>query len=154
MEYNDLPVRLPCRRLERDGRMPALPAYQTEGAAAMDIHAFLEAPVTIGPGSRALIPTGLCCAVPRGYAMLLLARSGLAVKQGICLANGVGLIDSDYRGELRVGLLNTSDKPFTVYDGDRIAQMLLTPVPAFALELCDVLEDTPRGAGGFGSTKV
>lgn len=155
MEYNKhLPMTLPCRQIERGGRMAPLPAYQTAGAAAMDVHAFLEAPVTILPGARALIPTGLCCAVPQGYAMLLLARSGLSVKQGICLANGVGLIDSDYRGEVQVGLLNTSDQPFTVRDGDRIAQMLLTPVPAFALEVRDALDETDRGAGGFGSTRI
>ena len=88
------------------------------------------------------------------FAMLLLARSGLSIKQGICLANSVGLIDSDYRGEVQVGLLNTSNVPFTVHDGDRIAQMLLTPVPAFALALQDQLDETARGAGGFGSTKV
>jgi dUTP pyrophosphatase len=92
--------------------------------------------------------------LPAGFAMLLLARSGLSIKQGICLANSVGLIDSDYRGEVQVGLLNTSNVPFTVHDGDRIAQMLLTPVPAFALALQEELDETARGAGGFGSTKV
>ena len=155
MEYNkNQPMTLPCRQIERNGRVAPLPVYQTAGAAAMDVHAFLDAPVTIEPGCRALIPTGLCYAVPQGYAMLLLARSGLSIKQGICLANSVGLIDSDYRGEVQVGLLNTSDTPFTVHDGDRIAQMLLTAVPAFALEVRDQLDDTARGAGGFGSTKL
>lgn len=154
MEYNKKPMTLPCRQIERNGRVAPLPAYQTAGAAAMDVHAFLDAPVTIAPGGRALIPTGLCYAVPQGYAMLLLARSGLSIKQGICLANSVGLIDSDYRGEVQVGLLNTSDVPFTVRDGDRIAQMLLTAVPAFSLELRESLDETERGAGGFGSTKV
>ena len=154
MEYNNNPMTLPCRQIERNGRVAPLPAYQTAGAAAMDVHAFLEEPVTIAPGGRALIPTGLCYAVPQGYAMLLLARSGLSIKQGICLANSVGLIDSDYRGEVQVGLLNTSDVPFTVHDGDRIAQMLLTAVPALALELRERLDETARGAGGFGSTKV
>lgn len=143
---------LEIKLLERDGRKPALPAYQTEGAAALDIAAFLQEPVTIAPGGRALIPTGLCFAVPESYAMLLLARSGLSIRQGICLANGVGLIDSDYRGEVQVGLLNTSDQPFTVQDGDRIAQMLLAGVPRVQLRLRESLAETLRGEGGFGST--
>lgn len=147
-------LQLEIKLLERNGRTPSLPAYQTDGAAAMDLAAFLEEPVTLPPGGRALIPTGLCVAVPEGYAMLLLARSGLAVRQGICLANGVGLIDSDYRGEIQVGLLNTSDQPFTLGDGDRIAQMLLTPVPKVQLNLREALSDTARGAGGFGSTHI
>jgi dUTP pyrophosphatase len=145
---------LPCRQVERNGRKAPLPAYQTAGAAAMDVHAFLDEPVTIQPGCRALIPTGLCYAVPQGFAMLLLARSGLSIKQGICLANSVGLIDSDYRGEVQVGLLNTSNVPFTVHDGDRIAQFLLMGVPKVEVFQCDTLDETARGTGGFGSTGV
>lgn len=141
--------------LERAGKKPALPAYQTDGAAAQDLHAFLpEGDMTVEPGARALIPTGLTMAVPRGFGGFVLARSGLAAKSGIALANGVGLIDSDYRGEVKVAVVNLSDKPFTVRDGDRIAQFLLLPTPLFRVLETEALEETARGAGGFGSTKV
>ena len=151
MAYND-PMTLPCRQIERNGRKAPLPAYQTAGAAAMDVHAFLEEPVTIQPGCRALIPTGLCYAVPQGFAMLLLARSGLSIKQGICLANSVGLIDSDYRGEWMVGLLNHGPETRTVEPGERIAQAVFVPCAAAAFTETETLSDTARGEGGFGST--
>ena len=130
-----------------------LPAYQTPGAAAMDLAALLDAPVTIAPRQLVSIPTGLAIALPdAGYVALIFARSGLGVKHGIVPANCVGVIDSDYRGEVKVALQNHSDQPYTVHCGDRIAQMAVMPVFQPELEWTDELPDTQRGAGGFGST--
>lgn len=144
---------LPICPLERCGRKPALPARQTEGAAGADICAFLpEGDVLIPPGGRALIPTGLTMAVPRGYGGFLLARSSMGAKYGVSLSNGVGLIDSDYRGEVKVALINHSQQVFSVHDGDRIAQLVLLPVPTLSLLQTDTLDETARGQGGFGST--
>lgn len=148
--------RLLIKQVERGGKKPPLPRYQTEDAAAMDIAAFLpeEGEVTIQPGEWKLIPTGLCMAIPKHYGGFLLARSGLAAKYGIGLTNSVGLIDSDYRGEMQVNLINHGKEPFVVHDGDRIAQFLLMGTPRVELFLCDTLGDTARGTGGFGSTGV
>ncbi|MBQ1704731.1 MAG: dUTP diphosphatase [Clostridia bacterium] len=141
--------------LERAGQRPNLPAYQTEGAAARDIEAFLpEGELVIPAGGRALVPTGLTMAVPKGWAALLLARSGLAAKRGVTLANGVGLIDSDYRGEVKAALVNLSNEDFTVRSGDRIAQLMLVPAAFFAVKETGSLDETARGTGGFGSTRV
>lgn len=145
-------MELSVQLIERGGRKPALPAYQTAGAAAFDLAAFVDEPVTIPAGGRALIPTGLRFAVPAGFGGFILARSSMGVKKGVALANGVGLIDSDYRGEIHVGLINQSGAEFTVRDGDRIAQFLLLAVPSIELVLRDELDETARGAGGFGST--
>lgn len=128
------------------------PAFETEGAAGMDISAFLDAPVTIDPWKRYLVPTGLFMAIDRGFEVQIRARSGLAVHHGICLANGVGTIDSDYRGEVKVALINLSDEPFTVCNGDRIAQMVVSKLENIEIEPADVLSDTERGSGGFGHT--
>ena len=135
-----------------DPRAP-LPAYQTPGSAAMDLAALLDAPVTIAPRALVNIPTGLAIALPdAGWVALVFARSGLGIKHGIALSNGVGVIDSDYRGELRLGLTNLSATPYTVQPGDRVAQLMVVPVArACVLEL-DELPATQRGAGGFGST--
>lgn len=138
--------------IERGGRKPVLPQYQTNGAAAFDLAAFLDAPITIPAGGRALIPTGFKIAVPEGYGGLVLARSGLASKHGVAMSNGVGLIDSDYRGELRVALCNSGDTPFIVHDGERVAQFMLVQTPRICLRVTDVLNDTSRGEHGFGST--
>ena len=148
--------RLLIKQVERGGKKPPLPRYQTEDAAAMDIAAFLpeEGEITIQPGEWKLIPTGLCMAIPKHYGGFLLARSGLAAKYGIGLTNSVGLIDSDYRGEMQVNLINYGKEPFVVHDGDRIAQFLLMGTPRVELFLCDTLDDTARGTGGFGSTGV
>ena len=122
-----------------------VPDYATAGAAAMDLHALLEAPLTLEPGARALIPTGLAIELPsRDTVCVLCARSGLSIKHGICLANGIGVIDSDYRGEIKVALVNLSDTPYTVSPAERVAQMMFLPVCTASL--------TARGAGGFGST--
>ena len=129
-----------------------LPAYATDGAAAMDLRACIAEPMTLGPGERTLIPTGFAMALPAGCAAFLFARSGLATREGICLANGVGVIDSDYRGEVMVGLCNLSDRPYTIQVGERIAQMAVLPVEQAEIRLTGALPDTTRGAGGFGST--
>lgn len=134
-----------------------MPTYATDGAAALDLRAAVEedAPVTIAPGARALIPTGIAIApASRDVVAIVAARSGLAIKKGICLSNGIGVIDADYRGEICVGLYNTSSEPFTVSRGDRIAQMMFLPVLAAKLIEAASLDETARGAGGFGSTGV
>ena len=146
--------RLLIKQLERCGKKPSLPKYQTEDAAAMDIAAFLpeEGQVVLQPGEWKLIPTGLCMAIPKHYGGFLLGRSGLAAKFGVSLTNSVGLIDADYRGELKVNLINHGKAPFVVHDGDRIAQFLLLAVPPVTVTPVDTLDDTARGTGGFGST--
>ena len=134
-----------------------MPAYATDGSAAVDLRAALdEGTVTvIAPGERAMIPTGVAISPEsKNVVAVLAARSGLAVKKGICLANGIGVIDSDYRGEISVGLLNTSDKEFVVSRGDRIAQLMFMPVLQATLVEALSLDETARGAGGFGSTGV
>ena len=135
------------------GREIPLPRYQTAGAAAMDLCACIDAPVTLEAGARALIPTGIAIALPSAdYVALVFARSGLGIKQGVCLSNGVGVIDSDYRGEISVGLVNLSGEDYTVRPGDRIAQLMVVPVVRPELVQVDALDETERGAGGFGST--
>ncbi|MBE6702711.1 MAG: dUTP diphosphatase [Ruminococcaceae bacterium] len=134
-----------------------MPAYATDGSAAVDLRAAIEADttLTIAPGERALIPTGLAISPEsKNVVAIIAARSGLAIKKGICLANSIGVIDSDYRGEICVGLLNTSKEPFSVARGDRIAQMMFMPVYAARFLQVDSLDDTERGTGGFGSTGV
>ena len=129
------------------------PFYASAGAAAMDLHACVDQAVTIPAGGRAVIPTGIAIALPSaGYVALVFARSGLGIKHGIAPANCVGVIDSDYRGEVKVALQNHGDQPYTVHCGDRIAQMAVMPVFQPELEWTDELPDTQRGAGGFGST--
>ncbi len=120
----------------------------------MDVRADLAEPVIIKPLARALIPTGLRVAIPQGYELQMRPRSGLALKHGISLVNTPGTIDSDYRGEIGVILINLSDEPFTVMPGDRICQMVLSKVPQLQWESVDELPDTDRGDGGFGHTGV
>ena len=135
------------------GREIPLPQFATPGSAAMDLRACLDGPVTLQAGARAVIPTGLAMALPSAdYVALVFARSGLGIKQGVCLSNGVGVIDSDYRGEIAVGLVNLSDTPYTVQPGDRIAQLMVTPVVQPRVHLVPELDETERGVGGFGST--
>lgn len=136
------------------GRKADLPKYATAGAAAMDLQAFIEAPIVIEPSARKVIKTGLAIAVPAGHAAVVLARSGMATKHGLALANGIGLIDSDYRGELLCSMINLGDKSITINDGDRIAQLLILPIEQVALNLCESLGETQRGCGGFGSTGI
>ena len=131
-----------------------LPEYETAGSAGMDIKAYLEEPVTIGPGERRLIPTGLFMEIEPGFEVQIRARSGLALKKGICLANGIGTIDSDYRGEVGVILLNCGSEPFVVASGDRIAQMVVLKYEKADVIQVEALNDTARGEGGFGHTGV
>ena len=135
------------------GREIPLPQFATPGSAAMDLRACLEEPVTLRSGARAVIPTGLAMALPSAdYVALVFARSGLGIKKGVCLSNGVGVIDSDYRGEIAVGLVNLSDENYTVQPGDRIAQLMVVPVVQPAVTVVEELDETDRGSGGLGST--
>lgn len=129
-----------------------LPTYGTAEAAGADLYACLEEPVTIAPGETVFIPTGLAMEVPKGCAGLVYARSGMASKRGLAPANKVGVIDSDYRGEVTVALHNHGSESQTVSGGDRIAQLLITPVLQCAFQETEELTDTNRGVGGFGST--
>ncbi len=129
------------------------PYYASGGAAAMDLHACLDQPLVLAAGERAMVPTGIAIALPGPeYVALVFARSGLAVKEGVNLSNGVGVIDSDYRGEIRVGLFNSSREDYTIQPGARVAQLAVVPVVQAQLEQVDELDETARGAGGFGST--
>ena len=132
----------------------ALPAYETAEAAGMDLRAALphNAPMELAPGARALVPTGLAMALPPGFEAQVRPRSGLAAKNGITVLNTPGTIDSDYRGEVKVILINLGDAPFTVARDMRIAQMIVAPVVQAQLTAVDSLDATERGAGGFGST--
>ena len=130
-----------------------LPYYATPGSAAMDLHACLDGPVVIPAGGRFVIPTGIAIALPSpDYVALVFARSGLGIKHGVAPANCVGVIDSDYRGEVMVGLQNSGSSDFTVQPVDRIAQLMVTPVVQATIQMVDELDETQRGAGGFGST--
>lgn len=129
------------------------PAYATPGAAAADLCAVLDAPLTLEPGQRAMVPTGLAIELPGPDCVALVyARSGLAIKQGVTLSNCVGVIDSDYRGEIKVGLVNLGAAPVTLAPGERVAQLCIAPVWQAAFAPAQELSDTDRGAGGFGST--
>lgn len=135
------------------GREIPLPQFATPGSAAMDLRACIDRPVTIQAGERTVVPTGLAMALPSAdYVALLFARSGLGIRRGVCLSNGVGVIDSDYRGEIGVGLVNLSQEAYTVQPGDRIAQLMVVPVERPTVSLVEDLDDTSRGSGGFGST--
>lgn len=132
----------------------ALPSYETIAAAGMDLRAHLSAPVTLAPMQRKVIPTGLHIALPPGMEAQVRPRSGLAAKHGITVLNAPGTIDADYRGDVGVILINLSADPFTIENGDRIAQMVLAKYERAQWELTDTLEDSERGAGGFGSTGI
>lgn len=129
-----------------------LPEYETEGAAGMDIRAFLKEPIILSPGRRELIPTGLKIDLPSGFEAQIRARSGLAIKNGIGLVNGIGTIDCDYRGEIKIPLINWGDEPFIINDGDRIAQMVISSYERIKWSLQENLTKTTRGEGGFGHT--
>lgn len=139
------------RRLPHAEGLP-LPGYATDGAAGMDLLAAVTAPVTIPPGGRALVPTGLMVALPAGHEWQIRPRSGLALKNGMLVANSPGTVDEDYRGEVQVIMLNAGNAPFVVERGMRIAQAVLTPVTRGVFVEMDHLPPTRRGAGGFGST--
>lgn len=132
----------------------ALPAYETALSAGMDLRAAVaeDAPMTLEPGARALVPTGLTIALPAGYEAQIRPRSGLAFKHGLTCLNTPGTIDADYRGEVKVLLINLGQEPFTIARGERIAQMVIAPVTQGAWDVVATLGETARGAGGFGST--
>jgi dUTP pyrophosphatase len=144
-------IQIAIRRLPH-GEGLQLPAYATEGAAGMDLLAAVGAPVTIVPGERALIPTGLAIALPPGYELQIRPRSGLALRHGIVLPNSPGTIDEDYRGEIQVIVLNAGDTAFTIERGARIAQAVLAPVVRARWHEVESLDATTRNEGGFGST--
>ena len=131
-----------------------LPSYQTVGAAGADLCACLSEPVVLSPGQRAIVPTGLSFAIPSGYEIQVRPRSGLAAKNGITVLNSPGTIDSDYRGEVKVILINLGTENFTISHGDRIAQMVVAPVVQAQFQVVESLSATERGQGGFGSTGV
>lgn len=132
-----------------------MPAYGTPGASGMDVRAYLpDGPVTLGPLERALIPTGLRIQLPRGYECQIRPRSGLALKHGISLVNTPGTVDSDYRGEIGIILVNLSNEPFTVNDGERICQMVITRYTRVTWEAVERIDQTERGDGAFGHTGV
>ncbi len=144
-------VEVRVKRLPHGADLP-LPSYATTGAAGMDLLAAVTDPVTIHPGGRALIPTGLAIALPPNHELQIRPRSGLALRNGIVLPNSPGTIDEDYRGEIQVIVLNAGDQPFVVERGMRIAQAVLAPVVRAAWRRVDTLDATDRGQGGFGST--
>lgn len=129
-----------------------LPAYQTDGSAGVDLQADIREPITLGPLERRLIPTGLSIALPPGFEAQIRARSGLSTKHGITLINAVGTIDSDYRGEIKIGLVNLSHEPYTITPGERVAQMIITRYERVDFHIVETLDETGRGEGGFGST--
>ena len=131
-----------------------VPQYMTDHAAGLDLCAALDGSILLEPGSRMLVPTGLAMAIPVGYEGQVRPRSGLALKKGVTLVNSPGTIDADYRGEIGVIMINHGECPFSINPGDRIAQMLISPVTHAELQVVDTLEETARGAGGFGHTGV
>lgn len=142
-------MKLAIKRLHEDAKHPI---YQTEHSAGMDLEALLDAPLTLKPHERAIIPTGIAIALPHGYEAQIRARSGMAAKFGVVPANGIGTIDADYRGEIGVVLLNTSNEAFVVEPGMRIAQMVIARYETVEWDEVEDLEATTRGAGGYGST--
>ena len=144
-------MKVAIKRLHKDVKHPL---YQTEHAAGMDLEAFIEKPVTIAPHERAIIPTGIAIALPHGYEAQIRARSGMAAKYGMVPANGIGTIDADYRGEIGVVLLNTSNDAFVVEPGMRVAQMVVAKYETIEWDEVEELDETVRGIGGYGSTGV
>lgn len=146
-------VKIKVRRVrpEEDADLP-LPAYETLGSSGLDLRAAVRSPVTVKPGRRALIPSGLALALPAGYEAQVRPRSGLALKKGLTLINSPGTIDADYRGEIGLAVINLGQEDVVINRGDRIAQMVVSRVWPAELELVEDLEDTDRGQGGFGHT--
>ena len=141
-------------RIKKIAEDVILPQYETPGAAGFDFHAYIKEPYVLKVNKRYAVPTGLIFEIPEGYELQIRARSGLAARNGITMMNGVGTIDSDYRGEVKVILINHSDVPFVINDGDRIAQMVIARHETASFEIVTSLDETDRGQGGFGSTGV
>ena len=131
-----------------------IPEYKTVGAAGADLYALVDSPITLAPGKTAMVPTGLFFEIPEGYEIQVRPRSGLAAKNGVTVLNTPGTIDSDYRGEIKIILINLGDKDFVIKSGDRVAQMVIAPLIQASFSIVDELSDTTRGSGGFGSTGV
>ena len=146
-------VILPVKRLAHAADL-ALPAYATSLSAGCDVLAAVDTPYTLTPNTQALIPTGLACAIPNGYELQVRPRSGLAAKHGITLVNSPGTIDADYRGEIKIIMINHGEEDFVIERGMRIAQLVLAPVVQALWETVEELDKTKRGAGGFGSTGI
>ena len=144
----------PLLRVRKKSPLAQLPAYESSGAAGMDIRAFVDRDITIAPLERARIPTGLFMEIPLGYEAQIRPRSGLAARSGVTVVNAPGTIDADYRGELEVALINFGTESFTVKNGDRIAQMVIAPVVRVIVSEAETLSETERGTGGFGSTGI
>ena len=144
-------VDVKIKRLENAADLP-LPAARTAGSAGIDLCAAVDRPLVIPPGGRALVPTGFAIALPQGHEGQVRPRSGLAVEHGVTVLNAPGTIDADYRGEVKVALINHGDEPFAVTRGMRIAQLVVAPVTAVSLVEVAELDETTRGSGGFGST--
>ncbi len=142
----------PCIQIKKLREDAILPRYMTELAAGMDICALVDEEMLLKPGERCLVPTGLAFSIPAGFEIQVRPRSGLAIKHGIALVNSPGTIDADYRGEVRIIMINHGDDEFVIQSGDRIAQLVVAPVCQAVLEEVDELDDTARGAGGFGHT--
>lgn len=132
----------------------SLPTYATDGASGMDLRAFIDEPITLKPMERSLIPTGLFVQIPEGYEGQVRARSGLAIKHGIGLVNSIGTIDSDYRGELKIPVINFGNESFTLNNGDRVAQLVIASYERVTPIVVSELDETDRGEGGFGHTGV
>ncbi len=147
-----LPVTVKVRRVRIHPEPLPLPRYETALSAGMDLRADIEGELTLGPMERVAVPTGLAMALPPGYEAQVRPRSGLALRHGLTLLNSPGTVDADYRGEIQVLLINLSSEPFTLRRGERIAQLVVAPVPAVSLVEVELLDDTARGGGGFGST--
>ncbi|HUT49301.1 MAG TPA: dUTP diphosphatase [Alphaproteobacteria bacterium] len=145
------PIEVAIQRLAHGADLP-LPAYETAGSAGLDLLAAVESDLAIAPGARALVPSGIAIALPAGYEAQIRPRSGLAAKHGLTLLNAPGTIDADYRGEIKVILANLGAEVFTVTRGMRIAQMVVAPVSRVVWSAAEALDETARGAGGFGST--
>ncbi len=146
-------IKIFVKRLRRNCSV-SLPRYMTDGSSGLDLFACLDEDVVLGPGERRLIPTGIMIAIPEGFEGQIRARSGLAIQKGIGIINGPGTIDSDYRGELGVVLINFGKEPFVVHHGDRIAQLVISQVFRADLEEVDELPPTQRQGGGFGHTGI
>lgn len=146
-------MKIYIKRLKKDHPV-SLPQYMTEGSSGMDLFASIAQEVTLVPGERKLIPAGISVAIPEGFEGQVRPRSGLAIQKGIGIVNGPGTIDADYRGEVGVLLINFGKEPFTIRNGDRIAQMVISPVTRVALEEVDDLPPTRRQGGGFGHTGI
>ncbi len=144
-------VEIAVTRLPHNDDLP-LPAYETAQSAGMDLAAAIEEPITLAPGSRVMVPTGLAIALPDGYEAQVRPRSGLAARNGVTVLNTPGTIDADYRGEVKVILINLGDEAFEIERGMRIAQMVVSPVTQAAFSEVTELPETTRGTGGFGST--